>query len=78
MKRLKDNSDALEARHGALPKTFSSSKKKTKIHSSFPRRNGYSRLGQQKSQRKENLQLIQERVCTWSVRKTLTLLSWRP
>ena len=43
-----------------------------------PSRNGYSGLRQQKSRRKESLQLIQERVCIWSVRKTFTLLSWRP
>ena len=29
MKRLKDNSDAPEARHGTVPKTFTSSKKET-------------------------------------------------
>ena len=33
MKRLKDNSDAAEARHGILPPTFTSSKKKTRPHS---------------------------------------------
>ena len=42
MKRLKDNSNAPEARHGTLPKTF------TKLRSTFPRRNGYVRLRQQK------------------------------
>ena len=31
-----------------------------------------------KSRRKESLLLIQERVCIWSVRKTLSLLSCRP
>ena len=31
MKRLKDNSDVPEARHGTLPKTFTSSKKKTRL-----------------------------------------------
>ena len=30
MKRLKDNSDAPDARHGTLPKTFTSSKKNDK------------------------------------------------
>ena len=30
MKRLKDNSDAPEARHGTVPKTYTSSKKMTK------------------------------------------------
>ena len=41
MKRLKDDSDAPEARHGTLPKTNTSSKRKTKLHSTRPRRNGY-------------------------------------
>ena len=31
-----------------LAKTYTSSKKKTRLHSTFPRRNGYSRLRQQK------------------------------
>ena len=46
-------------------------KEKTRLHSTFPRRNGYSQLRQQKSGRKESLQLIQERVCTWSSKKDL-------
>ena len=36
-------------------KTYTSSKKKTRLHSTVPRRNGYSRLRQQKSPRKESL-----------------------
>ena len=32
-KRLQDNSDAPEARLGTLPKTFTSSKNRTKLHS---------------------------------------------
>ena len=78
IKRLNDSSDVPEASFGILLKTNTSSKKKTRLHSTFPRRNGYSRLRKQKSWRKESFQLIQERVCIWSVRKTLTLLSWRP
>ena len=42
MKRLNDSSDVPEARLGILLKTFTSSKKKTRPHSTFPRRNGYS------------------------------------
>ena len=38
---------------------------------------GTPRLRQQKNRRKESLWLVQELVCTWSVRKTLTLLTWR-
>ena len=41
-KRLKDNSDAPEAKHGTLPKTYTSSKRTTKLHSTRPRRNGHS------------------------------------
>ena len=37
MKRLKDNSDAPKARHGTLPKTYTSSKRTTKLHSTRPR-----------------------------------------
>ena len=70
MKRLNDNSDAPKARHGTFPKT--SSKKTTKPHSCRPRRNGYSRLRQQKSRTKESLQWIPERVCIWSASGTLT------
>ena len=54
-KRLNDNSDAPEARHGTLPKTFSSSKTKTSLHSTRPQKNRYSLLCQQKSRRKESL-----------------------
>ena len=46
MKRLNDNSDVLEARLGSLPKNYK--QKKTRQHSTFPRRNGYSRRRQQK------------------------------
>ena len=35
MKRLKDNGDVPEARHGTLPKTFTSSKRTTKLHSFY-------------------------------------------
>ena len=55
MKRLHDSSDVPEARLGILLKTYTSSKKKTRLHSTFPRRNGYSRLRQQMSRRKESL-----------------------
>ena len=40
MKRLKDNSDVPDARLGILPKTCTSSKKKTRLHSTHPRKNG--------------------------------------
>ena len=76
-KRLKVNSDAPKARHGIFLKTKTNSKKGTRLHSSRPRKNGYSRLRQQESRRKESLQLIQERVCTRSVRKALTLLTMK-
>ena len=55
-----------EARLGILLKTFTSSKNKTRPHSTFPRRSGYSRLRQQKSPRKESVWWIQELVCKWS------------
>ena len=78
MKRLNESSDVPEARLGFLLKKIKSSKKEIRLHSTFPRKNGYSRLRQQRSRRKESLWWIPERVCIWSVRKTLTLLSWRP
>ena len=40
-KRLKDNSDAPEARNGIFPKTYTSSQKRTMLQSSHPRKNGY-------------------------------------
>ena len=52
MKRLKDSSDVPKARLGILPKTFSSSKKKTRLHTIFPQRNEYSRLRQRMSSEK--------------------------
>ena len=55
MNRLKDNSDVPEARLGILLQTFTSSKKKTRLQSTFPRRTGYSPLRQQKSGGKESL-----------------------
>ena len=54
MKRLNDSSDVPEASLGIFPKTNTSSKKNTRLHSTFPRRNGYSRQRQQKSRRKES------------------------
>ena len=38
MKRLKDNSDAPAARYGILPEIVTSSKKKTRQHSTFSRK----------------------------------------
>ena len=48
MKRLKDSSDVPEARLGILPKTFTSSKKKTRLHSARPPRNGNFRAASTK------------------------------
>ena len=44
----------LKARHGILPKTYTSSRKKTRLQSTIPRRNGYSQLRQQKSRKTVN------------------------
>ena len=78
MKRLKDNSDVPEARLGTLTKIYTGSKRKTKLHSTRPQKNGYCPLRQQKSWRKKSLWWIPELVCIWSASETLTLLSWRP
>ena len=40
MKRLKDNTDVPEARPGILPKILSSSKKKTRLDYTRPRKRG--------------------------------------
>ena len=48
-------SDAPEARRGILPRTYTSSKKRTRLNSTRPRKNGHSRLRQQKSRRKDSL-----------------------
>ena len=60
-----------------LFKTHTRSRKRSKLHSTRLRKNGYSRLRQQKSRRKESLLWIPELVCIWSARKTFTLWSWR-
>ena len=49
MKRLNDSSDVPEARLGILLKPCTSSMKRTRLHVTFPERNGYSRLRRQKS-----------------------------
>ena len=54
MKRLKDKSDVPEAGLGTLPKTDTSSKRTTKLHSTRLRKSGYSRLRQQTSRRQES------------------------
>ena len=41
MQRLKDNNDVPEARPGTLPKTFTNTKRKTKLYSARPRKNGH-------------------------------------
>ena len=56
MKRLNVSSDVPEARLGILIKTHTSSKKKTRPHSTIPRRNGYSRLRQHKSRKRVDSQ----------------------
>ena len=61
-----------------LAKNIYKLKEKDKTTFYSPRKNGDSRLHQQKSQCKESLWWILERVCIWSVKETLTLLSWRP
>ena len=52
MKRPKDNRNVPEARLGTLPKTYTSSKKKARLHSTRSRKNGYSRLRQQECRKK--------------------------
>ena len=49
MERLHDNSDAPVARRGILLKTHTRSKRKTRLHSTFPRRNGCSRVNKRAS-----------------------------
>ena len=68
MKRLKDNSDAPEPRHGTLPKTYARSKRTTKLHSTRPRKNGYSRQRQQTSWRKREF-VVDSRACMHRVSK---------
>ena len=48
-------SDAPEVRRGILPRTYTSSKKRTTLNSTRPRKNEHSRLRQQKSRRKDSL-----------------------
>ena len=52
-------------------KTYATSNRTTKLHSTRPRKKGYSRLRQQKSRRKESLWRILELVCIWSASDTV-------
>ena len=61
-----------------LAKNQKTQREKPRLHSTRPRKSGYSRLRQQKSRRKESMWWIPERACTWSASETLTLLSRRP
>ena len=54
MKRLKDKSDVPEAALGTLPKTYTSSMRTIKLHSTRLRKSGYSFLRQQKRRRQES------------------------
>ena len=69
-RRLKGKSDAPAETRGDLPRISFSSKKKTKLHFTRPRKNGYSRLHQQNSRRKESLWWTPEQACIWSAGKT--------
>ena len=53
------------------------SKRKTQLHSTRPRSNGYSWLRQQKSRRIESLWWIPELVCTWSAKESAELDTMR-
>ena len=53
MKGLTDNSDAPGAKHGTFPKSFTSSKRSTKLHSSHLQKSVSSPVLQQESQRRE-------------------------
>ena len=51
MKRLKDSSDVPEAKRGIslAKKHIQAQRKRTRLHSTFPQRTGYSRLRQQRA-----------------------------
>ena len=53
MKRLKDKSDVPKARLGILPRTYTSSKRTTRLHSSRLQKSGFSQMLQQESRRRE-------------------------
>ena len=73
-----NNASQTSSRHGTLPETYTSSKKKKRLHSTRPRKNGYCRLPQQKSRKKESMWWIPELVCIRSASEILTLPNWRP
>ena len=57
---------------------YTSSKRTTGLRSSHLQRSGFFQVPHQESRVRESLQLIPGRVCMRSVKKTSTLLSWRP
>ena len=63
---------------GSCQKYVQARRETTRLHSSHPQRSGFSQVPHQESRVRESLWLIPERVGKWSVRKTLTRLSWRP
>ena len=76
--RENDNSDVLKLRIGILIKTNSRSKKKARLHSSFPRRNGCSRLRQRKNPSEREFVFDSGAILHRVSKRDLTLLSWRP
>ena len=71
---MNNSSDVPEARLGILLKSYTSKEEKDKAAFCFPATGCVNK----RAGGKKSLWLIPERVCIWSVRKILTLLSWRP
>ena len=63
-----------EARLGTLPKTYTSSKQATRLHSSRLQKGGFSQAPQQESQRREFV--VDSGASMHMVTETLTRLSW--
>ena len=59
---------------GSCQKYIQARRETTRLHSSHPQRSGLSQVPHQESRVGESLWLMPERVCIWSVRKTLTRL----
>ena len=82
MKRLKDNCDMSEARHGTLPETYTSSKRNDDEATFYsPTRNEWSTPGCVRDTKPEERQFAVDSGAEYAYgqqEKTLTLPSWRP
>ena len=76
--KFEDNSDAPEARRETLPKTFTSSKKKTRLHSTRPEEWVCPVAETKEPEERDFCGGFRSQNAHGQQVKALTLLSWRP